>query len=97
MTTSPMDPIPVPPEAFASRPGFRVLNIGPPAGMTEEKCASVEAFVGYSEAGGLMIADYWRPTPEQLAVLNEGGFVELIQYAPAMVMHSMTVWSAAPD
>lgn len=96
MTTLPMDPIPVPPEAAASRPNLRALSIGPPAGVSDHDCNTVESLVGVLH-GYPAYADYWRPTREQLAALQAGGFIELIQYTPRMAMHSMTVWAAQPD
>lgn len=93
---SPMTPVPIPPEAAASRPDMRAMNIGPPVGVSDEDCGTVNALVGYIE-GMPAYAGYWRPTPEQLALLNDGGFIELIQYFPRMVMHSMTVWAAADE
>lgn len=96
MTTHPMTPIPVPPEAAASRPNLRAISIGPPPGVSNEDCGTVEALVGVH--GGYPVhADYWRPTPEQLAALQAGGFLELMQYSPRMLMHSLTVWAASPD
>jgi len=91
MTNMCMTPIPIPPEAAAARPDCRALRIGPPPGISDQECGTVEALVGSSD-GFPMYANYWRPTPEQLQALAAGGFIELIQYAPRMVMHSMTVW-----
>lgn len=87
-----MTPIPIPPEAAASRPTFKALRIGPPPGVSDTDCGTVEALTGYSDEGYPMLAGYWRPTPTQLEALANGGFIELVQYAPRMVMHSMTVW-----
>jgi len=88
-----MDPIPIPDEAVVEYPEHRALHIGPPAGMTEAECSTVESLVG--REGNLPVyADFWRPTPEQLQMLSTGGFIELRQYANAMVMHSMTVHAA---
>ena len=90
MTMS-MTPIPIPPEAAATRPHLKALSIGPPPGVSDQDCGTVESLVGMQD-GYPVYADYWRPTPEQLEALAVGGFIELIQYAPRMVMHSMTVW-----
>lgn len=92
MTDMPMNPIPIPPEAVAARPNFRPLIIGPPPGVSDDDCGSIGALVGKSDEGYPMYAGYWRPTDEQLDALARGGFIELVQYAPQMVMHSMTVW-----
>lgn len=92
MTDMSMTPIPIPPEAAASRPTLHAVRIGPPPGVSDAECGTVEALAGGSPEGYPMFADYWRPTPEQLAALNAGGFIELVQYSPRMIMHSMTVW-----
>jgi hypothetical protein len=89
-----MTPIPVPPEAAATRPHLKALRIGPPLGMTDRDCGTVEALAGIQD-GYPLYADYWRPTLEQLEALAAGGFIELIQYAPRMVMHSMAVWTGS--
>lgn len=86
-----MTPIPIPPEAATTRPSFKALRIGPPPGVPDDECGTVESLVGMVD-GYPAYADYWRPTPEQLEALQRGGFIELIQYHPRMVMHSMTVW-----
>jgi hypothetical protein len=49
------------------------------------------------EGGFVGFSDYFRPTREQLAVLNAGGFIELCQFGPAMVMHSLNVWALDED
>lgn len=91
MTDMSMTPIPIPPEAAATRPHLRALRVGPPRGVSDTDCGTVEALTGHQD-GYPVYADYWRPTPDQLQALAAGGFIELIQYAPRMVMHSMTVW-----
>lgn len=91
MTDQPMTPIPIPPEAAAARPDFRALAIGPPPGVSDDECGTVGALVGVL-SGYPAFADYWRPTADQLEILQRGGFLELIQYAPRMIMHSLTVW-----
>lgn len=92
MTYSNMEPVAIPDQIVIDNPTFKALHIGPPKGMTDEECGTVEAFVGFVD-GLPCIADYWRPTPEQLEILNAGGFLELRQYSPQMIMHSLTVYA----
>jgi hypothetical protein len=92
MTDMSMTPIPIPPEAAASRPSLKALRVGPPPGVSDADCGTVESLAGISDEGYPMYANYWRPTTEQLDALQRGGFIELIQYTPRMAMHSMTVW-----
>jgi hypothetical protein len=91
-----MTPVPIPPEAAASRPHLKAISVGPPPGVSDADCGTVESLAGIQD-GYPMYADYWRPTPEQLEALAAGGFIELIQYAPRMVMHSMTVWDIGSE
>ena len=91
---SPMDPIPVP--AQCEYDGWQKLVVGPPRGISGDDCGSVESMTG-NHGGYPVFADFWRPTVEQLAMLQAGGFIELRQYAPQMVMHSMTVRALAPE
>lgn len=86
-----MEPIPVPAIAEAARPWAHKRAVGPPIGLSDEDCGTVEALVG-EEQFGTVYRDYWRPTADQLQILNEGGFIELAQYTPQMMMHAMTVW-----
>jgi hypothetical protein len=86
-----MDPIPVPAKAAAARPWAHKRPIGPPRGVSDDDCGTVEALVEEAQFG-IVYRDYWKPTEEQLKTLNEGGFIELAQYTPQMMMHSMTVW-----
>lgn len=90
---SPLDPAPIPPEAVRARPTLNARHVGPPRGVSDDDCGTVEALVGHLN-GYPAWCDYWRPTPEQLATLNAGGFIELVQYSPRMVMHSLSVWTA---
>lgn len=92
----PMSPTLVPLVAREHRPDTRVLDIGPPPGVSEHECSTVNALMGRIN-GFAAVADYWRPTPEQLEVLNNGGFIELVQYVPRMIMHSLSVWPDPPE
>jgi hypothetical protein len=91
-----MEPISIPDEAKTARPDMRVLRIGPPPGVSEDECGTVEALVGAVD-GYPAYADYWRPTTDELDVLTAGGYIELVQYAPRMVMHSMAICPVAGE
>lgn len=90
--TSSMEPIGIPPAAVRLNPGLRAVHVGPPPGISDDDCGTPEVLVGESPDGYPVFADYWRPTPAQMNTLIEGGFIELRQYAPRMIMHSMTVY-----
>lgn len=85
-----MNPVGIPPQAVRNNPNLKAIHVGPPKGMTEEECGTVESLAGVAHDLPVW-ADYWQPTPGQLAMLNAGGFIELRQYSNWMVMHSMTI------
>jgi len=90
-----MTPTPVPKIAKQARPWARVFPVGPPIGISDNACGTVEAMHDVENVDGVqcpVYRDYWKPSEEQLKMLNEGGFIELAQYAPQMIMHAMTVW-----
>ena len=87
-----MEPIPVPLQAVRMNPRLRSIHVGPPPGISDEDCGTPEVLAGQSDDGYPVFADYWRPTPEQLNALIAGGYIELRQYHPQMIMHSMTVY-----
>lgn len=90
---SPMTPTAVPAVVREHRPDLTTINVGPPPGVSDEDCGTVESLVG--QVGGYAAyTSHWKPTVEQLELLNAGGSIELVQYVPRMVMHSMSVWPA---
>lgn len=93
MSVSYMTPIGIPPEAVEANPGYKAMHIGPPLGISDQDCGTPEVLRGVTPEGYPVLADYWRPTEHQLALLNAGGFIELRQYANQMVMHSMSVYA----
>lgn len=68
-----------------------MMRVGPPRGVSDEDCGTVESLVGYID-GMSAYCDYWRPTSGELERLNKGAFIELVQYTPQMAMHSMSIW-----
>ena len=100
---SSMDPIPVPDRMKELYPEFEVATIGPPSGMSDQEVGSPECLVGYTDfdLGRRLptFSDFWRPTAEQLELLNAGGVLELRLYVPQLVMHSLSVHAlpAEPD
>jgi hypothetical protein len=91
-----MEPIPVPTHMrdvlYAD---FHVQHFGPPQGFSDEEVGTPECLVGHvwPRDGVVLpvIADFWKPTPEQLEMLNAGGVLELRFYTNTLVMHSLTV------
>jgi len=94
---SSMIPIGIPPSAVRNNPTARAVHVGPPPGISDDDCGTPEVLVGDSEEGYPFFADYWRPTSGQLQTLIDGGYLELRQYVPRMIMHSLTVLPAEDD
>ncbi|MCU1677691.1 MAG: hypothetical protein JWM93_2449 [Frankiales bacterium] len=93
-----MIPIPVPDEAKAGRPYCRLVNMGRPAGVPEEECGSAEMLIGgrpLTNFAGREQFAYFRPTAEDLAALNAGGFLEMCQIGPVVQPFSLAVWPVA--
>jgi hypothetical protein len=76
-------PIPVPDEAKAERGAeCDLVQMRPPEGVTEEDCGTAEMLLGrgpYQGFHGRGQFAYFRPTADELAVLNAGGYLELCQ------------------
>lgn len=90
-----MTPTSVPQIVKDAKPWGRVLPIGPPRDFSGDEVGTVEAVYTQETVDGRQVPcfrDYWRPTPEQLEILNSGGFLELAQYTSQMVMHGIQVW-----
>lgn len=94
-----MEPIPVPPAASLSRPDCRLVSMGPPPGVSDADCGTVEmlmspvrrempGFVGRAQYA------YYRPTPVELEQLAAGGFIEVAQYGMVVQPFSAVVWPA---
>lgn len=53
------------------------MILGPAPG-TESWCGSLGATMTIDEAhGGVVISSFWKPSPEELALLNANGYVTL--------------------
>jgi hypothetical protein len=91
-----MNPIRVPDSAKASRPWCRVVSMGPPAGVSDDDCGTVEMLVAPVETASRGIGRgqyaYFRPTPAELATLNAGGFIEFAQYGDVVQPFGAAVW-----
>lgn len=98
---SSMNPIPVPEAMKTLYPDLEVYQVGPPPGMTEQECGTVEALAGqvqFDETRLMPVyADFWKPTEAELAMLNSGGLLELRLYCPQLVMHSLSVHPGADE
>lgn len=85
-----MEPGPVPDLPLTHRQPCRLAHVGPPPGR-EEQIAAVEMVHGRTSMGDIWCA-YVKPTPEQLEVLNAGGYIEMVQWTPQVVPFGLAVW-----
>lgn len=78
-----MLPIEVPEFARREHPDHVVVSMGPPPGVADEDCGAAQMLLGRQPVmpgfGGRDQLAYFRPTPEELEVLNRGGYLELNQ------------------
>jgi hypothetical protein len=92
-----MIPIPVPDEAKAERLDCRLVAMGPPRGVSDDDCGTVEMLIGGQPLPGFTGRAqyaYYRPTPEELEQLLAGGFLELCQIGNVVQPFSLAVWPA---
>jgi hypothetical protein len=73
--------------------------MGPPPGVAEEDCGTVEMLVepsSFRHLGGIPRANYayFEPTDVELKHLQAGGFVELALYGAGVQPFSLAVWPA---
>lgn len=90
-----MNPIPIPAEARAGRPECREVDMGRPPGVSADDCGSAPMLIGgrvLPGFSGRAQYAYFRPTPEELAQLNAGGFLEMCQIGTVVQPFSLVVW-----
>jgi hypothetical protein len=80
-----MEPIAVPAEAKYDRPHARLVQMGPPPGVSDDDCGTAEMLIEpdhFTHAGGIPRGNYayYRPTETEIEMLRNGGFLELAQY-----------------
>lgn len=96
-----MNPTPIPANALASAfPTHQAVRMGPPAGVSDDDCGTVEMLIGQNPsmpgfAGHDQIA-YFKPTEDELAILNAGGYLVMNQLGTVVQPFSLGVWPA-PD
>lgn len=95
-----MIPVPIPDEARTTRDYCQPVRMGPPPGVADEDCGTVEMLVEPIARAGQRIPGfrgraqyaYYRPTAEELEELRRGGFIEFAQYGQVVQPFSATIW-----
>ena len=87
-----MRPIKVPNQARKANPTYTLVSVGPPQGISEDDCGTIESLQGdIVEVGSFdgmhEIRVYWEPTPEELNNLDQGSVVELVFIGGRIPMH----------
>lgn len=85
----------LPERAISGHPHAKAMLIGPPAGVSREDCGDAHVLVSDEHAGDGMGHTFWsyfRPTEQELARLNAGGFVELTIRGGALVPHAVAIY-----
>lgn len=92
-----MNPIPVPASARAGRPECQLVNMGPPAGVSDDDCGTAQMLIGGQALPGFRGRAqyaYFRPSLAELELLNAGGFLEMCQIGNVVQPFSLAVWPA---
>lgn len=95
-----MNPISIPDEAKRGRFWCKPVSMGPPPGVNDDDCGTVEMLIAdHADHPGIGRGQYayFRPTPAELEILNAGGFIEFAQYGDVVQPFGAAVWSVAPD
>ncbi len=90
-----MTPISIPAAAALTRPGCTPIQMGPPPGVSDEDCGTVEMLVSpvpLSSGVGRPHFAYFRPSPIELRQLLDGGFLELALYGNGVQPFGLAVW-----
>lgn len=91
-----MNPIPIPDAAKSARPDCRAVSMGPPRGVSDDDCGTVEMLISTVATipgfGGRAHYAYYRPTDAEIDLLLNGGFIEVAQYGHVVQPFSATVW-----
>lgn len=76
-----MEAQPISPELINTYETERLINMGPPKGVAEEDCYTLEVLQGDISKGVFdgspFFRSFWKPSEEELKILNDGGVVEL--------------------
>jgi len=93
-----MIPTTVPEHIKAARPWCRVVNMGPPPGVSDADCGTAEMLISAAQDPeipgfeGRANYVYFRPSVEELAQLAAGGVIEFAQYGHVVQPFSAAVW-----
>ena len=97
-----MIPIAIPAAARAARPWCKPVSMGPPPGVSDEDCGTVQMLIeptsvalgGNGAAVGRAQYVYYRPLDAEIEDLRNGGFIEFAQYGQVVQPFSAAVWPA---
>lgn len=94
-----MIPAPIPPFAKAVNPKHIEIPVGPPQGVSDDDCGTINALVGVRNdstafSGSREFRVYWKPQEHDLKALNDDGVVEIVFLTPQLVAHSVSAMLA---
>jgi len=91
-------PIPVPDLVKLERPDHRIVQMGPPPGVSDDDCGTAEMLIGPRPVmrgfPGVGQYVYYRPDADELELLAAGGCIEFAQYGQGVQPFSVFVWPA---
>jgi hypothetical protein len=93
-----MTPVRVPDLARQARPLTELILMGPPPGVSDDDCGTVQMLVTNEVLPRIGRAHYayFRPTDEELAALNQGAYLELALYGAGVQPFGLVVQGLVP-
>lgn len=93
-----MNPTSVPESAKRHYPNHKVFPMGPPPGVSDDDCGTVEMLLG----GGFTLPGFtgrdqrafFKPSATDLAILNAGGYLVMNQIGQVVQPFSLGTWPA---
>lgn len=89
-----MNPVEPPAKELVLFPNAVKINVGPPAGIGLDECGIAKTLRDVTIFGGSQTYDwmvYFKPSDEDLSVLNSGGLVRFSMLGYSEVPHSAAV------
>lgn len=93
-----MEPIDIPTTARTGRPDCEPVRMGPPKGVSEESVGTARMLMSEPDADTIpgyttrRFYAYFRPSDDELAMLNDGGFIEVAQYGLGVQPFGAAIW-----
>ena len=97
-----MIPCAIPQAAIDGRSDCHVVSMGPPSGVSGNDVGTAEMLISPREMSipgfpSKRQYAYFRPSKEEIEILQRGGFIEFCQYGNVVQPFSAEIWGAPED